>query len=419
VGTNKQFDNILNECLEKLITGQETVEQCLQRYPQYAAELEPLLRTATMVNKAVDVKPSAEFRAKARYEMQLKMAQSKAPARAPTRTARFVPRWAIAVGAVMLVFVLGGGSVLASNNVMPGNILYGVKLVKETVQVKLAGSTEKKTELYVTMAANRVNEMTWMASNNKTQNIEAAALRLDNYYTQIGKLASVGNNAMVFTPYNSSNQSNTFSWGATTTETQSGTTMTQAATTQLAGAGKSAPPNPATTTTAAATITPTVTSTVVAPVTTPTLSAVAPYTPAPTTAVTTTNVNILPITIPPETSTVITVTQPATTFVITQPAASSRSGIHDNNVSGGNSNQVATNNGLSLSASNYSSLMNILLYNSVTQPEEIQKLLDSNQVPESVKPTLRRALAASQINYQNAINNFSSSNNNSTAPGNP
>jgi hypothetical protein len=63
--------------------------------------------------------------------------------------------------------------------------------------------------------------------------------------------------------------------------------------------------------------------------------------------------------------------------------------------------------------------MNILLYNSVTQPEEIQKLLDSNQVPESVKPTLRRALAASQINYQNAINNFSSSNNNSTAPGNP
>jgi hypothetical protein len=137
--------------------------------------------------------------------------------------------------------------------------------------------------------------------------------------------------------------------------------------------------------------------------------------PAPTTAVTTTNVNILPITIPPETSTVITITQPATTFTVIQTPDSLRGGNYNTN----NSNQVATNNGLTLSASNYSSLMNILLYNSVTQPEEIQKLLDSDKVPESVKPALRRALAASLINYQNAINNFSSSNNNSTGSGNP
>ena len=47
MGSNKQFNNILDECLESLLTGQETVEQCLQRYPEYAAELEPLLRTAT------------------------------------------------------------------------------------------------------------------------------------------------------------------------------------------------------------------------------------------------------------------------------------------------------------------------------------------------------------------------------------
>jgi hypothetical protein len=205
-------------------------------------------------------------------------------------------------------------------------------------------------------------------------------------------------------------------WPGTTSNSQSGGTMTQAATTQPAGAGKSAPPNPASTTTALATITPTVTATVAAPVTTTTLSAVEPYTTPPTTAVTTITTGIIAVTIPPATSTVITVTQPVTTFVITAPASAQRWGInHDVN----NSNQVATNNGLTLSASNYSSLMNILLYNSVTQPEEIQKLLDSDKVPESVKPALRRALAASQINYQNAINNFSSSSNNSTGSGNP
>jgi hypothetical protein len=140
-----------------------------------------------------------------------------------------------------------------------------------------------------------------------------------------------------------------------------------------------------------------------------------PSTAAPTTAVTTTSAGIIAVTIPPEASTVITITQPVTTFAVTQTPDSLRGGNYNTN----NSNQIATNNGLTLSASNYSSLMNILLYNSVTQPEEIQKLLDSDKVPESVKPALRRALAASQINYQNAINNFSSSSNNSTGSGNP
>ena len=81
MGNNKQFDNILNDCMERLITGQETVEQCLQRYPEYIKELAPLLHTAALMNKAVDVKPSADFRTRARYQMQLKMTESKAPRR--------------------------------------------------------------------------------------------------------------------------------------------------------------------------------------------------------------------------------------------------------------------------------------------------------------------------------------------------
>ena len=184
MGNNKQFDNIFNECLERLLTGQETVEQCLQRYPEYATELEPLLRTAVIMNKAVDVKPSAEFRARARYQMQLKMAQ----ATSPKRVTRAVPRWAIAVCTVMLVFVLGGGTVLAAQKVMPGNPLYAVKLATENLQVKLAGSEERKTEQYIAMANERVIEMAWMVNNNKTQNLQAAAQRLNNYYTSIGEL---------------------------------------------------------------------------------------------------------------------------------------------------------------------------------------------------------------------------------------
>ena len=329
MGNNKQFDNILNDCLERLITGQATIEQCLQRYPEYVKELEPLLRTAAFMNKAVDVKPSDDFRARARYQMQLKMAESKVP----QRVTRVVPRWAIAVCTVMLVFVLGGGTVLASAGSMPGSPLYAVKLAAENVHVKLALSQEKKAELYVAMANERVDEMTWLVNNSNTQGLEAAALRLDSYYNEIGTLPLAGNTEMAW------NSASMASQASAPAVTIAATTTTQTA--------------------------------LLAP--TSTLSSGA------------TDKNA--VTTPPDT-TIIPVT------LIPAPAAVQRA---DNSVTG-TGNQVNTNNN--------SKLMNILTYNSITQAEKIQQLLDSDKVPESVKPALRRALAASNAGYQNAISNL-------------
>ena len=331
MGNNKQFDNILNECLERLMTGQETVEQCLQRYPEYATQLEPLLHTAVLMNQAVDVKPSADFRARARYQMQLKMAESKAP----RRITRAVPRWAVAVCTVMLVFVLGGGTVLASEGSMPGSPLYVVKLTTENIQVKLAGSQDKKAELYITMANERVDEMTWLVNNNKTQGLEAAAQRLDSYYNEIGILPLVGNTEIAFS--------------------------------SAGGANKA--PAPASTT--------------IATTTTPQTALLAP---SPTVSSGTTDKNA-------QTTTEITMTAPpVTVFQIPDTVQRADNAI---TVTGNQNNTI-----------NNSKLMNVLIYNAITQPDKIQQLLDSDKVPESVKPALRRALAASKTGYQNAINNL-------------
>ena len=56
----KEFDNILDECFERLIKG-ETIEQCLASYPEQAAELEPLLQTAQVTKKATAVEPRPEL----------------------------------------------------------------------------------------------------------------------------------------------------------------------------------------------------------------------------------------------------------------------------------------------------------------------------------------------------------------------
>lgn len=187
MGNNKRFNDILNECLEHMLAGDETLEQGLQRYPEYASELEPLLRTAITLKKAVDIKPSADARARVRYQLQSVMAKPKIERR--VRAA--VPRWAVAVCAVLLVFVLSGSTVLAADGSMPGNPLYAVKLMTENVRISLAGSEEDKAELYAAFAGRRVAELEYMVEKGKLANAERVAQRLYNHYVRMGELAFV------------------------------------------------------------------------------------------------------------------------------------------------------------------------------------------------------------------------------------
>jgi hypothetical protein len=65
-----RIEIVLDECLERLRQG-ESVEQCLARYPEQAAELEPLLRVAMASQKAsLAVEPRPEFKARARNEIR-------------------------------------------------------------------------------------------------------------------------------------------------------------------------------------------------------------------------------------------------------------------------------------------------------------------------------------------------------------
>ena len=187
MGKNQNFETILDACLELLLTGNGTVAQCLQRYPEYAAELEPLLSTAVSVNQAVDVKPSPEFKARAHYQLQLKMAET--GARKPVSLWRLQPKWALSAMAVMLVFVLSSGTVLAANTSMPGSILYPIKIATENVSTRLTGSDIKKAELYAALADRRVTEMVYVIEHGKSNYVDGIAEKYEETMSAIDSLA--------------------------------------------------------------------------------------------------------------------------------------------------------------------------------------------------------------------------------------
>ena len=119
MGNNKEFDNILNECLESLLTGGETIEQCLAQYPEQALELRPLLETALAARKVSSIQPRPEFKSRARY--QFRAALQEAPARKAFFT--FVwPAWATVVAIVLVLLLGGGGTVAMAANSMPDGL---------------------------------------------------------------------------------------------------------------------------------------------------------------------------------------------------------------------------------------------------------------------------------------------------------
>jgi len=184
----KEFNNILDECLERVLIKGEAIEQCLASYPEQAAELEPLLQTALAAKKASAIKPRPEFREKARYQFRSALQGMKVE-----RGRRFFswqPRWATAVIVVLVLLLASGGTVAAAGNSMPDSPLYPVKLATETVRLALTPSALGKAELYARLVDKRVVEIINMAEKGKPEQVERAAQRLNTYLARVASLAA-------------------------------------------------------------------------------------------------------------------------------------------------------------------------------------------------------------------------------------
>ena len=185
---SQEFDNILDECLERILSRGETVEQCLTRYPEEAAELEPLLRTSLFAKKAAEIKPRPEFRERARYQMRAALQEM-----TEKRERRFSlfsgqPRWATVVVTVLVLLLASGGTVAAAGNSMPDGPLYPVKLATERVRLALTPSALGKAELYAKLADKRVAEIIKMADKGKPEQAARVADRLNVQLTAMSSL---------------------------------------------------------------------------------------------------------------------------------------------------------------------------------------------------------------------------------------
>lgn len=177
-------EDILANCIDEILTGRSTLEDCLDRYPQLADELRPLLGIASGIrpDEAVPTARSVE-RIKARvlramassqvHRREGRIARAFGWFRLPVAMARMsLPALA---GVVLAFLVVAGGSVAyASQGSLPGDVLYPVKKSVESVQIVLTFTPEAKAGLHARLAQRRVDEV--IAQTDLGEDVSAATL---------------------------------------------------------------------------------------------------------------------------------------------------------------------------------------------------------------------------------------------------
>ncbi|MFC1942881.1 DUF5667 domain-containing protein [Chloroflexota bacterium] len=185
-----EFNNILDECLERVLFNGETVEQCLAAYSEYSAELEPLLQTALDTRDATAIKPRPEFRERAGNQFQAALREMEL--KKNRSFFNWQPKWATGVVAVIILLMVGSGTVVGADNSLPGESLYQVKLLTETVRLALTPSSLGKAELYVNLADMRVNEIIRLVDEGKADQLEQTSDRLNGHLVAMTNLDILG-----------------------------------------------------------------------------------------------------------------------------------------------------------------------------------------------------------------------------------
>jgi hypothetical protein len=166
-----EYDVILDECVDLISSGESSLEECLTSYPEYAAQLEPILITVLCLQEeGRDVVPSPALRSRIRDELNHAMKNN------PKKKSRFpVFFWRMAINIGMVVVALMMTSTVFAQGALPGESLYKWKLASENlwraVAVDPLGTdlklSDRRVSEYVAVSSNEQQRMKVLLGYNK------------------------------------------------------------------------------------------------------------------------------------------------------------------------------------------------------------------------------------------------------------
>jgi hypothetical protein len=174
----KKVEDILAECIEDIRAGRTTLEECLARYASMRTQLEPLLRLALSIRKPPSFAPSTAFKVRTRVRLMDYIHDNRQ--RKPWYSSigeNLARGWRagwLKTASIVLVIVLflsasGTGTAYASQESLPGDVLYPVKKATESIRRTFTFDNDEQLNLELSLADTRLEEMEVLAVKNPQQ----------------------------------------------------------------------------------------------------------------------------------------------------------------------------------------------------------------------------------------------------------
>jgi len=165
----KRIEAILAKCIEEVKSGNTSASDCLTRYADMHEELEPLLRIALSINEPADIKPSDSFKIRTKVNL-MEYIHANRTGNKPSRSihkavirrvwkVKWLKAVPVSIAAILVISALGVGTAYASQDSIPGDLLYPVKLGTEQFQRVLTTDDIEIVTLELNFANCRLEEM--------------------------------------------------------------------------------------------------------------------------------------------------------------------------------------------------------------------------------------------------------------------
>lgn len=178
-----ELELILDDCLQQIMSGAKTAEECLRRYPAQADALRPALEAALQIGGGRGLAPSASYRARGRRQLMDYVHTH------PRRRPLFSPLAIRLVEGIMvaLAILLLTGTAYAQNT-LPGEPLYNWKLTSEKAWRAVAPDP---VAVDFSIANRRADELTIVVQQKGESDRRVQAFQ--DYYQSLQQLQSDAN----------------------------------------------------------------------------------------------------------------------------------------------------------------------------------------------------------------------------------
>ena len=174
-----KFQRIFAECQIKLLNETATQEELIALYPEYAAQLAPLLQTVISLASARDVTPLPTFIA---YTREALLHYMVSHPRRSQRSVNVTVSWRLASALAVLIVSLLATQTAQAQAALPGEPLYNWKRASELVWRAISLDP---VSIDIVLAERRIDE--WIAVADDP---ERSASALDGYREVISRLQS-------------------------------------------------------------------------------------------------------------------------------------------------------------------------------------------------------------------------------------